>query len=191
MPNPLTFEPTQQIGGKEPLIIGIGNVSTWRTKGFDYLIKAWAKLQPSHPEWNLLIAGRGDATYLKTLVDDLGCKNVIISSFNNNIIEVYKRASIFVLLSRTEGFPMVLLEAMSQGCACVAFDNLGRTEEMLGDDAGLLFETGNIDEMTEKIEYCITHPEVRLSFGRKAIERSRMFNTETILDRWEIELKKL
>ena len=189
MPNPLTFEPSKQIEEKEPLIIGIGNVSTWRTKGFDYLIKAWAKLQPQHPEWNLLIAGRGDATYLNSLIAELGCKNVTISSFNKDIIDVYKRASIFVLSSRTEGFPMVLLEAMSQGCACVAFDNLGRTEEILGEDAGLLFETGNEEQMTEKIEYFITHPEARIGFGQKAIERSQLFKTETILDRWEDELK--
>lgn len=191
MPNPLTFEPAKQVEGKEKLVIGIGNVSTWRTKGFDYLIKAWAKLQPNHPEWNLLIAGRGDATYLESLVKDLGCKNVTISSFNKNIIEVYKRASIFVLSSRTEGFPMVLLEAMSQGCACVAFDNLGRTEEILGEDAGLLFETGNVEQMKKKIEFFITHPEARIEYGEKAIMRSQLFKTETILDRWENELKRL
>lgn len=191
MPNPLTFEPSKQIEEKEPLIIGIGNVSTWRTKGFDYLIKAWAKLQPQHPEWNLLIAGRGDATYLNSLIAELGCKNVTISSFNKDIIDVYKRASIFVLSSRTEGFPMVLLEAMSQGCACVAFDNQGRTEEILGEDAGLLFESGNEEQMTEKTEYFITHPDLRIEYGQKAIERSRLFKTETILDRWEDELKRL
>ena len=191
IPNPLTFTPCNEFPNKENLVIGVGNVSTWRTKGFDLLLQAWKQVQGQYPDWRLLIAGRGDVTYLENLKKELGCINVEISPFNNNILEVYQRASVFVLSSRTEGFPMVLLEAMSQGCACVACDNLGRTREMTGDDVCLLFETGHLKGMAEQLNYMMGHPEGRRHFAMLAIERSKLFNTNMILDKWESVLNDL
>ncbi|WP_337804797.1 glycosyltransferase [Segatella sp.] len=80
-----------------------------------------------HPDWYLRIVGHGDeeaVSYLKSLA--AGIPNIEFKPYTPNIREEYQKASVFVLSSRYEGFGLVLTEAMSQGCDCIACDYKGR-----------------------------------------------------------------
>lgn len=155
MPNPLSLEPAPNVLLKENIILAAGRLDSWHVKGFDVLIKSFAKLLKSskvavprskfksndiafkirEEGWKLQIAGTGSEeslNYLKGLCKENGVEDSVeFLGFQKDIEKLYQKASIFVLSSRYEGFGLVLIEAMSQGCACIACDYKGRQKEIL------------------------------------------------------------
>ena len=141
MPNPLALEPVKDMPLKEKIILAAGRLDDWHYKGFDVLIKAWEKIVKSEElivnryGWKLQIAGTGSEkslNFLKGLCIENGVEDSVeFLGFQKDIEKLYQKASIFVLSSRYEGFGLVLIEAMSQGCACIACDYKGRQKEIL------------------------------------------------------------
>ena len=159
LPNPLLLPPVTEIPSKERIVLAAGRLDDWHCKGFDVLIKSFAKLlkggnaagqrgmcnsiTPTSKGkecegWRLQIAGTGSEeslNYLKGLCKENGVQDYVeFLGFQKDIEKLYQKASIFVLSSRYEGFGLVLIEAMSQGCACIACDYKGRQKEILCPD---------------------------------------------------------
>ena len=140
LPNPAFLKPLKKVPQKDRIVFAAGRLDAWQYKGFDLLIRAWANVvsslnpQVSSEGWRLQIAGTGSKEsleYLKQLSKENGVEDTVdFLGFRTNIEELYKQSEIFVLSSRYEGFGMVLVEAMSQGCACVACDYKGRQREI-------------------------------------------------------------
>lgn len=152
LPNPLSLSPIDiRKVNKTRVLLAIGRLDAWYVKGFDVLIRAWArvvsnfKFQSLTPNpspkgdgnygWKLQIAGTGSEeslNYLKQLCKENGVEDSVeFLGFKKDVEKLYQDASIFVLSSRYEGFGLVLIEAMSQGCACVACDYKGRQREII------------------------------------------------------------
>lgn len=92
-------------------------------KGFDILVEAWAIVARRHPDWALDIFGRGDMSALARQIHERGLDGIVnLCGVTDNPALEYSRHSLFVLSSRYEGQPLVLLEAASCGLPCVGFD---------------------------------------------------------------------
>lgn len=129
--------------------------------------------------------------------------------FQKDMESLYKKSGIFVLSSRYEGFGLVLIEAMSQGCACIACDYKGRQAEILspsGDERrktkdeksgievtenGILCEPDNVEALAEAIKKMIEDDEYRENIRKNAIERSKYYAIEHTMERWEILLNNI
>lgn len=187
MPNPLAFKPADEVPQKQNVILAVGRLDAGHYKGFDILIKAFGMVST---DWSLQIAGSGTpASYekYKKLAKECGVeKRVEFLGFVNNPISLYQKASIFVLSSRYEGFGLVLIEAMSQGCACVACDYKGRQKEIItSPKQGLICEVENVEALATALIKMIGDEEWRDTVRHYAIERSKDFTFDKIADRWE------
>jgi glycosyltransferase involved in cell wall biosynthesis len=110
--------------------------------------------------------------------------------FRKDIEELYKQSAIFALSSRYEGFGLVLIEAMSQGCACVACDYKGRQREIIQDDnQGLCCEPDNVNTLATALEKMIMDEAYRKKVQKNALERSNFYDMEHTMNRWEAYLK--
>ena len=192
MPNPLTFTPVETIPTKENIIFAAGRLNNWRYKGWDILINAAEKLKPLLIEkgWMIQIAGGGtekESEFLEVLCQQAGAGDVIeFLGYRTDMEVLFQKASIYCLSSRTEGLPMVLIEAMSQGCAPVACENLDRTKEIITNETeGLLFETANIEDLVEKLTKMIVDDEYRQKVQKCAVKRSQYYLPENIICEWE------
>lgn len=196
MPNPLTLEPANGVPKKKKVILAAGRLTAWEVKGFDVLIKAWGTIAKKYPDWTLQIAGQGDKDDEQRLLDwAADCdveKQFKLLGFCNNIKNLYSESEIFVLSSRYEGFGLVLIEAMSQGCACVACDYKGRQREIITDEGeGLCVEPENMEGLAKGIEKMICDEEYRRTAQWNAIKRSKYYSLENTMDRWESMLNKM
>lgn len=218
MPNPLSLQPVKELPEKENVVLAAGRIGGWYAKGFDVLLQAWKNLYYDNVndnenlrDWWLKIAGDGkkkDFEYLISILEDSDFKNQVSSDgqkiwrsekyhieflgFQKDIESLYKKSEIFVLSSRYEGFGLVLIEAMSQGCACVACDYKGRQREIIQDDSqGLCCEPDNVEELADVIQKMMTDEHYRKTVQQKAIERSKFYDMEHTMDRWEVYLKKV
>ncbi|MCX4263558.1 MAG: glycosyltransferase [Muribaculaceae bacterium] len=189
MPNPLAFEPLSTpeiIDSKEKIVLAVGRIDVWHCKGFDLLIEAWAKSQ--HPGWRLKIMGGGHEQsfdYLKGIARRYGVENSIeFTGYTTKPLKDYQSASIFVLSSRYEGFGLVLIEAMSQGCACISADHKGRQRE-IQQDAGIIVDTENAEQIADAITLLVNDDKLRRELQEKAVERSKEYLPHKIAARWD------
>lgn len=186
MPNPLCFKPIEQVPYKENIVLAVGRLDAWHVKGFDLLINAWNLVNLKYPAWKLKIVGAGSEKskdYLQSLVS----KNIHVEfvPYTAHIIEEYKKASIFVLSSRYEGFGLVLTEAMSQGCACVACDYKGRQAEIVTDGVdGLICPVDDVNKLRLQIERLINDESLRCQIQENALSSVSRFNIANIAKRW-------
>lgn len=190
MPNPLAFTPIEAIPSKDKVILAVGRLDGWFVKGFDILITGWAVIAPLFPDWRLVIAGTGSRksiNYLKGLVSKYKIGNQVeLVGYQNDILPLYQKASIFVLSSRYEGFGMVLIEAMSQGCAPIACDFKGRQREIITNDyEGLVCPTDNIEALASSIKMLISDNDRRHNIQQNAVKRSKAYCLNHIMDMWE------
>lgn len=275
MPNPLSLQPVEAVPGKKKVVLAAGRLDVWHYKGFDLLIRAYAKAvssfknqvsssshseaaepstavsslkeyqdsrfkiqdsKESEPEtnlkpetklisgttetcnlklaedlqessaWRLQIAGTGSEEsldYLKQLCKENGVEDTVdFLGFRTDIEELYKQSEIFVLSSRYEGFGLVLIEAMSQGCACVACDYNGRQREIFEElkdgrieelksgsykecKNGILCEPDNVEALAEGIKRMMEDEEYRKEVQRNSVERSKAYSVDRTIQRWE------
>lgn len=168
-------------------IIAVGRYS-WQ-KGFDMLINAWQIVYKSHPEWLLDIYGDGDSNTYQTIADNMGLSSVVRCNHAiRNINNEYIKSSIFVLSSRYEGLPLVLIEAMGAGLPVVSFSCPCGPKDMIDEGQnGLLVENGNVQQLADRLLYLINNESVRKSMGVKAAESVKCYSKDIVMKRW-IEL---
>lgn len=165
-------------------VIAVGRYS-WQ-KGFDMLISAWQIVYQSHPDWLLDIYGDGDSDTYQTIADNLGLSSVV--RCNHAIRDVnkeYVKSSIFVLSSRFEGLPLVLIEAMGAGLPVVSFSCPCGPQDLIQNGYnGLLVENGNVKELANKIITLIENEDLRYHMGMNAVSSAALYKKDTIMQQW-------
>lgn len=187
--NPLTYPIVRHAETRRKTVLCAGRIDSWDVKGFDRMIEMWSHLSPKHPEWKLQIAGGGSqkkVEELKKMADASGVGVQI--EFLGQIYDMpslYSITSIFALPSRVEGFPMVLLEAMSQGCVCCSFEMGGAVNEMMSTASGPIVKDGDSAEFEKQLANLMNkypHFEPLQESGYKDAGR---FTCENFYDQWD------
>ncbi|MBQ2023624.1 MAG: glycosyltransferase, partial [Alistipes sp.] len=98
----------------------------------------------------------------------------------------------FALPSRVEGFPMVLIEAMSQGCACLSFQMQGAVNEIMTDGKdGLIVDDGNIERFTQRLDSLMEDEKYRTTLATQAVESVARFSEDCFAQRWTEIIKQV
>jgi glycosyltransferase involved in cell wall biosynthesis len=159
-----------------------------RRKGFDRLLRAWALLAPDHPDWSVEIFGEGvEYDALDAHVHRLGLRrSVRLRGHSPKLMDELTRASLFAMTSRREGFPMVLLEAMSVGLPVVAYDCPTGPRDIVSDGVdGYVVPDGRTRLMAEALGRLMDDEDRRRRFGEGALEKARRYELATIAGRWD------
>jgi glycosyltransferase involved in cell wall biosynthesis len=163
-------------------------------KGYDLLIPAWAQVAAEHPEWRLRICGSGqERAALEALVEQHGLGAVVsLERPARDLGAEMERASIFVLSSRHEGLPLVLLEAMSKGMAVLSYDCPTGPAELIDDHRnGILVPAGDVDAFAAGLRELMQDEELRRRCAAAAVETASAYTVEAIGRRWEALLDEL
>lgn len=186
IPDPLAFD----IDKVSPLInkrvIAVGRYVY--QKGFDLLLRAWAKVENQVLEWELVIYGMGDRSPYENLIDSLSIdrNRCHLNGSTEDIRREYLNSSLFVFSSRFEGFGMVLIEAMACGLPVISFDcPCGPKDIVSSNEDGLLVENGNIDKLAENIITLVQDSEKRRCMAENAIRNVQRYKIEKIALQWK------
>ena len=230
MPNPLCIEPVKDIPNKNKVVLAVARTDDWVYKGLDVLLKAWCMIQDSHIKnqiemdpWWLVIAGKvtaesidiltsmiPDGGEIKRFLGEDGQKSwksdkyhIEFLGFKKDVKSLFFQSEIFVLSSRYEGFGLVLIEAMSQGCAPVACDYEGRQMEILSPshtslqrkkdsendiiltENGILCTPDNVEVLMKSLKMMMEDNDYRHRVQRNAVERSKFYDMYHTMNRWE------
>lgn len=188
--NPLMLHQNHVGLERENIIFAAGRLEY--IKGFDMLIEAFSTL--NQPNWKLMIAGEGsERKALESLIESLNLKEkVILLGFVEDMEYVYRNASIFVLSSRTEGFPGALCEAMGYGCASIAFDcETGPKEIIHHGESGILVPANDVKKLSQEMDQLINDKERRVFLGKNAQSIKDELDIERLGTQWREIFKNI
>ena len=133
LPNPVrnaTIPPNLRAKHKEILYCG----SLIKIKGVHRLLAIWSELEKRHPDWCFRIVGDGpERQRLEQQTKSAGLERVFFEGFQTDTERYYYRAWILVMASDFEGWPMVIGEAMQQGCVPVVYDSFCSAHDIIDD----------------------------------------------------------
>lgn len=170
---------------RKNVILGMGRLHP--DKGFDLLIEAFNLCYEHYPEWELHIAGIGrEQPKLENMIQTLGLGDrVRLLGETDQPQALYAQAKIYVLSSRVEGFPNVLIEAMANGLPVTSFDcNSGPADIIENEINGLLVPPMQVDALALSMQRLMADENLRTNLGREAAKIRSKYILENISEQW-------
>jgi glycosyltransferase involved in cell wall biosynthesis len=165
-------------------ILAVGRLE--KQKRFDLLLEAFAQSQARH-DCKLVIVGRGSQQEaLEQAIKTLGlAERVILVGFDPNPYKYMAKADFQVMSSDYEGYPLVLIEALSLGCPIVSTDcPTGPREIIRHGENGLLVEKGNVAAIASGIDALFFDTATREQMRQQAQESVRGNDIAVVADAW-------
>lgn len=156
-------------------------------KNIDLLIKSWKHVKKEAPNWNLDIYGDGiywdDYT---ELISELQLDDVVhLKGVSSDLHKVYPAYSFFVLPSRYEGFPLVLVEAMQFGLPCIGFDITGNTAVIQDGRNGIIVKQRDEKDLANAILKLIKSPDILKEMSAYSVASVQRYDKEKVMQMWE------
>jgi glycosyltransferase involved in cell wall biosynthesis len=190
IPNPIQLRPRRPLrkDGDVRFLVSLGRLVP--QKGFDILIRSFGALAGRHPDWQLIIYGEGpDRTFLEHLRMESGyAERISLPGLTNDSVGALRQASLFVLPSRFEGYPNVLLEALAVGLPVVATACPGGTAEILKQGQhGMLVQPDDVSALTAALDVMMSSSAPNKAFASHARHAVAEHDIDLVGQRW-IEL---
>lgn len=168
-------------------VIAVGRLDF--QKGFDRLIDIWelVKKDKVSEGWSLDIFGQGEwCEKLNAMIEKKGLTDSAkINAPTGNIAREYAGSSILAMTSNYEGFPMVMIEAMSAGLPVVTFDyKCGPRDIITPDTDGIIIKEGDLESFADAILLLMSDNERRQQMGRAATTVVNRYSEERVMNQW-------
>jgi glycosyltransferase involved in cell wall biosynthesis len=188
--NPITIDASsyQADAEKTKEIIYVGRLDYNQKRAYR-IIETWELLEKNFPEWKLTIVGDGEEReHLEQMVVDKHLRHVSFEGFKDPK-PYYERASILLLTSAYEGFPLVLAECMSFGVVPVVYNSYPAVQDIIADGAdGMMipYENGkyNKEIAADILHRLMADDELREQMRIKAVAKSKEYSIDYIYKQW-------
>ena len=167
-----------------PLVLAIGRLT--EQKGFDLLLDAFHRSGLARAGWHLAILGEGPArSALEQQATALGMAEAVTFPGFVDVGQWLRRADLFVLSSRYEGFPNALMEAMQMQRACISFDCPSGPRDLIENDRnGLLVPPQDVAALSEALQRLAADPALRSRLGAEASKVGQQFSPALVYAKW-------
>lgn len=186
IPNPLTFFPKTTAKLDNNIVVSAGRIAP--VKRFDVLIDIWELVHKKNSSLQLHIYGDGEKNYVAELQKKIMNKKLTeyihFKGATNNIQDKMLNASLFVMTSDNECFPLVLLEAQACGLPIVSFDCPNGPRNIINSDNGILIPMQKKYEFSETIINVMANPLKLKSFGNNARINASKYQVDNIMNQW-------
>jgi len=152
----------------DKLVMHAGNFSP--EKNHEFLIEVFKRIKEQRNDIKLILAGTGDLWHdIKQKVETAGLSDsIFMLGFRADIQDILSGVDLFVLVSKIEGVPGVILEAAAQKIPAIAIDVGGVSEVIIPNETGILLNNFKPDEFAQNIINLIDNPDLKKQMGEKA-----------------------
>lgn len=175
-------------------VIAVGRIA--HQKGYDMLVEAWKQIYQEFPDWKLDIYGgeekKGEKEELQEIIERHHLKSVIhLYNPVSDIEKEYVNSSLFVLSSRYEGLPMVLLEAMSYGLPIVSFACECGPKDIINNTFGTLVPSGDVEALAKALAENMKDPDALKAKGANALRAANSYTADKVMPKWRKLFQRL
>ena len=175
---------------KEKIILTVGRLESHKCQSL--ILKAFNNIETK--DWKLVIVGVGPREKeLKDYVKENKLSDKV--EFKGKVKEIdklYNKTGIFVFASRYEGYPNVIIEAMSFGIPTISSDcDFGPTDIIKNDENGFLFPVDNQNELEKKLSLLINNEDIREKFTENSKLNTKKFQSNVVTSQWNETIKSL
>ncbi len=165
-------------------ILNVGRLSYQKNQ--QLLIRAFARIAASFPDWMLTIVGEGEGrSALERLISEIGLSDRIeLVGAVTDVDAWYRKSAFLAFPSLWEGFPNALVEAFRQGLPAIGLKRTAGVNELLVHNETGLLVSDDVAEFAVAMEMMIRDVEYRRKAGRKARESVFCYAPERIFDQW-------
>lgn len=168
-------------------LVSVGRLSP--EKGPMDLLRIYNRINEIHPDWKLDIIGDGPerAKMEEYILENNLSKNVTLHGFRNKdyIDDILHNSSIYLMTSFTESFGIVLIEAMSHGVPCIAFDSAEGARELIDHgENGFLVKDRDFSKYINRVFKLIDDKTLRETIGKNAYEEAKLYTGEVVIKLW-------
>lgn len=185
IPNMLTLSSPLQSECINKKVIAVGHLDI--NKGFDRMILLWKDIVKKTQGWQLHIYGEGEEkNNLLKIIDMHSLRDcVFIHKPSKDITKCYKESSLSLMTSISEGWGLVITEAMQCGVPVVCYGfKCGPKDIIKNGEDGFVIEENNHREFIDKVVYLMNNNEQRIIMGKKASINIQRFSAENIMPKW-------
>lgn len=186
IPDPLPIKVSNCSPLSAKRVITIGRYSY--EKGYDLLLRIWSIVEKECTDWQLDIFAMGDPTPYVKIMDELSIDKKRCH-LNSSVVDVeneYINSSIFVQPSRTEGFGLVLVEALACGLPVISFDcENGPRSIITESEDGFLINPYDVDSFADRLVQLINDGELRKKMGEKGQRKSQLYQIDSVGRQWK------
>ncbi len=191
LPNPVTIDCSdyQCATVKEKEILYVGRLERF-AKRVDRLIETWALLEKEYPDWRLTIVGDGpDKRRLQMQANKLGLKQIYFEGYRHPK-PYYERASILMLTSEFEGFPLVLMECMSFGVIPVVYGSFSSVYDIIQDNIDGIIIPYTLKKYSsvkaaDSLRGIMDNRDCRNKMSQTVLQTSKYYSLDYIGKMWE------
>ena len=190
IPNAVSFDeflPISELNDKQKTVLIVTRLDEVQ-KRISLAIKIWKRIEEDSDlkDWDFKIVGFGESEHeYRKLVSDLGLKRISFEG-RQNPIKYYKKSSLFMMTSLFEGWPMTLNESLQFGCVPFVYDTCASFHEIIEDGRnGFLIEDKNECDFYLKMRSIMLDDSYCIKVMSQAIESSKRFTLEKVVNRWE------
>ena len=193
IPNCIELLPEKISKLNDKRLLSVGRLSS--EKGYMDLLRIYNSFQKKNKDWVLDIVGDGvEKSELERYIQDHHLEEkVTLHGFQGkDVIEkIMLSSSIYLMSSYTESFGIVLIEAMSYGIPCIAFDSAEGARDIIKDGVnGYLISNRNDEEMIQKIERLVSDDSLRIKMGKEARSSVKKYTSDVVKEEWFKLLEK-
>ena len=196
--NPVTVTlPSEPIAPKkkEKEIIFVGRLDNMHKCPYR-IIETWKLLETKYPDWRVTLVGDGpDRAGLEALAKQYDLKRLTFAGFQNPL-PYYQRASILMLTSDIEGFPLVLAECMSYGVIPVVYASYPAVYDIVKDqENGIIIPYDKkgypTEDAAKRLSKLLDDEALRTQMSQNAVKESKKYSVDSICEQWEETFKAL
>lgn len=188
IPNCLSFTETllaEEKQLKQPIALVVARMEDGQ-KRISLILRMWQKLEAQGTGWQLQIVGDGPSLPMyKQMAAELGLKQVSFEG-RQNPVPYYKRASLFLMTSSFEGFPMTLVEAAQFGCVPVVYDSFSSLSDVVTQgENGFIVPEGDETAYLQRLQQLMDNSDLLHIMSDKAQEYCQRFSQERVCSTWK------
>lgn len=186
IPNPCAIDDKVRKLEKENIIVFVGRVSD-QGKNLIGFIKIWEQLAPKFPEWKAVVIGDdSNCSDIKTYIDRKEIKNIKFTGQLPSTKPYFERAKIQCVTSHSEGWSMVTIEGMAEGCVPVVYDTFESIHEIIENEiSGFIIPKYDVGAACRAISKLIENESLLNTVSSEARKITSKYSIDKIVDQWE------
>lgn len=183
IPNPCTIN-SGNIAEKEKIVLVVSRLEETQKK-ITYILRIWNFIRSRFPDWQLVFVGEGPSQDEYMAYCAAHHMDNVQFVGRQEPLSYYAKASVFMMTSSFEGWPLTIVEAMTNGVVPIVMDSFAAVHDIIDDGKdGYITPNKDLNAYAEKLSQLMQNKKLRETISNAARQKAKTFSPEKVIEKW-------